>query len=44
VAGGVLDPDLLTETKRRTRDFLAGRQALFASRIAAGRIVDGMAT
>lgn len=41
VAGGVLDPDLLTETKRRTRDFLAGREALFASRVAAGRIVDG---
>jgi uncharacterized protein len=43
VAGGVLDPDLLTETKRRTRDFLAGREALFASRIATGRIFDGHA-
>lgn len=41
VAGDVLDGDLLAETKLRTRDFLAGREALFASRIAAGRIVDG---
>jgi aminoglycoside phosphotransferase family enzyme/predicted kinase len=41
VAGDVLDPDLLAETKRRTRDFLAGRETLFAARILAGRIVDG---
>lgn len=41
VAGDVLAPGLLAETRHRTREFLAGREPLFASRIAAGRIVDG---
>jgi uncharacterized protein len=41
IGGVVLDGDLLAEIERRTRDFLAGREELFASRIADGRIVDG---
>ncbi|WP_243867000.1 AAA family ATPase [Actinophytocola oryzae] len=41
VGGGVLDPDLLAEIEHRTRDFLAGRETLFQSRIDDGRVVDG---
>ncbi len=37
VAGDLLDPELLVETKLRTRDLLTGREALFESRIAPGR-------
>ncbi|HEX6871111.1 MAG TPA: AAA family ATPase [Micromonosporaceae bacterium] len=37
----VLDPDLADEIERRTLTFLAGREPLFADRIATGRIVDG---
>jgi aminoglycoside phosphotransferase family enzyme/predicted kinase len=39
--GGVLDDALAGEIERRTLDFLAGREALFAERVADGRIVDG---
>ncbi|MEU3274955.1 AAA family ATPase [Saccharomonospora sp. NPDC006951] len=38
---GVLDPGVAAEIERRTEDFLAGRQPLFARRIAEGKIVDG---
>lgn len=41
VHGGVLDGRELAEIQESTADFLAGRQPLFDSRIAAGRIVDG---
>lgn len=41
--GGVLDPDAAREVEHRTHEFLAGRDALFARRIRAGRIVDGHA-
>lgn len=37
----VLSADLVGEVHRRAEEFLAGRKALFAERIAAGRIVDG---
>lgn len=36
-----LEPSVLAEIERLTRDFLAGRDPLLRSRIAAGRIVDG---
>ncbi|ASR36508.1 gluconate kinase [Prauserella marina] len=38
---GVLDHDVAAEIERRTEDFLAGRQPLFARRIAEGKVVDG---
>ncbi len=41
VGAEVLPAELRAEIARRTRDFLAGRAELFASRIADGRIVDG---
>ncbi len=41
--GAVLDDDLADEIEQRTVEFLAGREPLFAERIAAGRIVDGHA-
>jgi aminoglycoside phosphotransferase family enzyme/predicted kinase len=41
--GTVLDDRLADEIERRTVDFLAGRRALFADRIADGRVVDGHA-
>ena len=37
----VVPAELRAEIAHRTRDFLAGRAELFASRIVAGRIVDG---
>ncbi|HET8682418.1 MAG TPA: AAA family ATPase [Micromonosporaceae bacterium] len=39
--GSVLDDALAGEVESRTNEFLAGREPLFAHRIAAGRIVDG---
>jgi hypothetical protein len=39
--GGAIEADLLDEIERRTVDFLAGREPLFADRIADGRVVDG---
>ncbi|GID32340.1 AAA family ATPase [Paractinoplanes brasiliensis] len=39
--GGVLDEAMAGEVEDRTRRFLAGREALFALRVAQGRIVDG---
>ncbi len=41
VGRDVLDAGVLTEIESRTRDFLAGREPLFRSRIDEGRIVDG---
>jgi hypothetical protein len=41
--GGVLDAGAATRIERLTREFLAGREALFDDRIAAGHIVDGHA-
>lgn len=41
VGAGVVPDESRAEIVRRTRDFLAGREALFVSRIAEGRIVDG---
>ncbi|MEV4702933.1 AAA family ATPase [Actinoplanes sp. NPDC049316] len=41
--GGVLDADAAAEVERRTHDFLAGREPLFAGRIAGGHVVDGHA-
>lgn len=42
IAGaGIVDPDLLDRADVLARRFLAGRGALFASRIAAGRVRDG---
>ena len=38
-----LDPDAVTETRRRVTDFIAGRGPLFDRRITEGRIVDGHA-
>ncbi|WP_167099751.1 AAA family ATPase [Mycobacterium sp. DL592] len=38
-----LDPDAVAEIRRLAIDFIAGRAVLFASRIAARRIVDGHA-
>ena len=40
-AGGTLDRDTVTAVEDGAMRFLAGREALFAERIAAGRIVDG---
>ncbi|MFI1991505.1 AAA family ATPase [Actinoplanes sp. NPDC020271] len=39
--GGVLDAAAAEEVERRTHQFLAGRDALFAERMAQNRIVDG---
>jgi uncharacterized protein len=41
VRGRMLDPETITETGRRARQFLAGREPLFASRIRSGHILDG---
>jgi predicted kinase len=41
VGQDVLDSDVLAEIEWRTRDFLAGREPLFSSRIEERRIVDG---
>ncbi|MEU8233173.1 AAA family ATPase [Actinoplanes sp. NPDC048967] len=41
--GLVLDPDGAAEVEDRTHEFLAGRDPLFADRIAHGHIVDGHA-
>lgn len=38
-----LDPAIVAETARHATSFVAGREALFEGRIAAGRIVDGHA-
>ncbi|HET9383136.1 MAG TPA: AAA family ATPase [Streptomyces sp.] len=40
-AGGGPVPDGVPETERLVRRYLAGRERLFASRIEAGRVVDG---
>lgn len=37
----ILDDRLMNEIERLTLDFLAGRQPLFADRMATGRVVDG---
>ncbi|BCY09387.1 bifunctional aminoglycoside phosphotransferase/ATP-binding protein [Actinoplanes sp. L3-i22] len=39
--GGVLDTTDADEVQRLTHEFLAGRETLFAERVARGRIVDG---
>ena len=39
--GGVLDREAANEIERLVEGFLAGREALFERRVAAGRIVDG---
>ena len=41
VGADVVPAEALAEIVRRTRDFLGGRDELFASRLAGGRIVDG---
>jgi uncharacterized protein len=41
ISRGVLDAELVTEIRRYVMDFLAGREPLFAKRVAEGRIVDG---
>jgi aminoglycoside phosphotransferase family enzyme/predicted kinase len=41
VRGRMLDAETITETGRLARQFLAGREPLFASRIRGGHIVDG---
>ena len=41
VGADVVAEEVRAEIVRRTRDFLAGRAELFASRLARGRIVDG---
>ncbi len=41
VGAEVVPAEARAEISRRTRDFLAGRAELFASRLARGRIVDG---
>ena len=41
VGAEVVPAEARAEIVRRTRDFLAGRAELFASRVAGGRIVDG---
>ena len=41
VGARTLSAESRAEIVRRTRDFLAGRAALFSSRVAEGRIVDG---
>ncbi|GAA3340777.1 hypothetical protein GCM10020358_29610 [Amorphoplanes nipponensis] len=41
--GGVLDASAAAEVEARTHEFLAGREPLFAGRVAGGHIVDGHA-
>ncbi|MFI7542521.1 AAA family ATPase [Actinoplanes sp. NPDC049599] len=41
--GGVLDAGAAAEVEDRTHEFLAGREPLFAGRVAGGHIVDGHA-